>query len=347
MKHLVIGGAGFIGSNLVERLLKNKKNEVYVIDNLSRKGTKELKKKIKFHKRYKFFNIDIKNFKILANFFKKHTFKFTYILAGQVAVTTSVINPRLDFNSNILGCFNILEALRTTRSETRVLYASTNKVYGKLDNFELNFTRKYGYNLKRHPRGISENIPVNFVTPYGCSKGAADIYCQDYYKTFKLRTVVLRQSCIYGRMQLGIEDQGWIAWMIIASLLKKEIKIYGDGYQVRDALYADDLVDAYLKSLKTNKTAGGVYNIGGGYNSRISINGFLNLLEKKLNTKIKYKFLKERTGDQKVFISDNKKAKEDFSWKPKTTFSIGIDKTINWIEENIDFIKKINNNGKY
>ena len=167
----------------------------------------------------------------------------------KVAVTTSLIKPRLDFDSNILGSFNILEAIRLNKSKSKVIFASTNKVYGKLEKLNLSFNKINGYNLIKFPKGISESMPVDFVTPYGCSKGAADFYYQDYYKSYGINTVIMRQSCIYGRMQLGIEDQGWIAWMIIAVLLKKQIKIYGDGFQVRDALYADDLVDAYIKSL--------------------------------------------------------------------------------------------------
>jgi CDP-paratose 2-epimerase len=341
MKYLVIGGAGFIGSNLIEKLLELKKN-VFVIDNLSRKGTSELQNKLNLKDNYSFFNIDIKDYSKLLNFFKKYNFSKVFLLASQVAVTTSLINPRLDFNSNILGCFNVLEALRNTRAESKVIFSSTNKVYGKLLDLKLNFSKKNGYSLKKYPLGIKESFPVNFVTPYGCSKGAADFYCQDYYKTFNIKTVVMRQSCIYGRMQLGIEDQGWIAWMIIASLLNKPITIYGNGLQVRDALYADDLVDAYLKSSSTNLSNGQIYNIGGGHKSKISILGLIRFLEKKLNKKIKYKFKAERIGDQKVFISDNKKAYQDFNWVPKTNLEKGLSKTIDWIDTNMDFIKNIN-----
>jgi len=341
MKNLVIGGAGFIGSNLIKKIL-DKNEKVHVIDNLSRKGTKELKKKIGFDKKYKFFRIDIKNYKQLEKFFKKNKFKNIFLLAGQVAVTTSLINPRLDFNSNVLGCFNVLEALRVNKSKSKIIFSSTNKVYGKLENQQLKFQKNIGYSLKKFPKGIKESVPINFVTPYGCSKGAADFYCQDYFKTFKLKTTVMRQSCIYGKMQLGIEDQGWIAWMIIAALLNKEIKIYGDGYQVRDVLFVDDLVDAYIKASKSNKTNGKVYNIGGGYKFKISVIGLIKSLEKKLKIKIRYKFLKERKGDQKVFISDNQKAKNDFNWQPKTRFDIGLNETINWIKSNLKFIKKIN-----
>jgi len=253
IKNLVIGGAGFIGSNLVDELLK-KKEKVYVIDDLSRKGTKELKKRIGLEKKYKFFKINIK-----------------------------------DFNSNVLGCFNILESLRKNKRKSKLIFSSTNKVYGKLENIELKKDQNSIYNFKKYPKGIKETMPVDFVTPYGCSKGAADFYCQDYFKTYKIPTVIMRQSCIYGRMQLGIEDQGWVAWMIIASLLRKKIKIYGDGLQVRDILYADDLVEAYIKASNTKKTDGKVYNIGGGSKNKISVIGLIKLLEKKLKIKIKYK----------------------------------------------------------
>lgn len=341
MKALIIGGAGFIGSNLVEKLI-NKNKEVCVIDNLSRKGTLELKKKIKFDSKYEFKNIDINDFNKLFNYFKTKNFSHIYLLAGQVAVTTSLSNPRLDFNSNALGCFNVLEAIRKTRSSAKLIFSSTNKVYGKLDKLKTGLDIKSGYYLKKFKKGIDENYPVDFVTPYGCSKGVGDFYCQDYFKNFNINTVVFRQSCIYGRMQLGIEDQGWIAWFIIASLLNKNIKIYGDGNQVRDALFADDLIDAYLKVANSSKANGKVYNIGGGYKNRISINNLVSILEKKLNIKINVKYYKERKGDQKVFISNNDKAKKDFNWYPKTKFDNGLNHTIRWIVDNLDFIKKIN-----
>ncbi len=340
MKNLVIGGAGFIGSNLVERLLKNNE-EVHVIDDLSRKGSENLKKKLGFDKEYSFHKINISDKKKVFNFFKNRNFENIFLLAGQVAVTTSLTNPRLDLNSNVIGCFNILDSLRQRKSKSKIIFSSTNKVYGKLEGLKT-LKSKDGYTLKNYPKGINESFPVDFATPYGCSKGAADFYCQDYNKTFKLNTVVMRQSCIYGRMQLGIEDQGWIAWMIIAALLKRKIKIYGDGMQVRDALYADDLVDVYLKASKSKKSIGKVYNIGGGYKNKISVIGLIRLLEIKLNMKINYKFYPERKGDQKVFISNNSKAHNELNWMPKTGLSKGLNKIISWTEENLDFIKKIN-----
>jgi len=341
MKILIIGGAGFIGSNLVEQLIK-KNQKVFVIDDLSKKGANQLKKKLKFDRNYKFNNIDIKNFDKLYNYLKKNKFSHIYLLAGQVAVTTSLLNPRLDFNSNALGCFNVLEAIRKSKSKPKLIFSSTNKVYGKLESQKTILNIKSGYYFKKFKKGIDENYPVDFITPYGCSKGIGDFYCQDYYKNFNINTVVLRQSCIYGRMQLGIEDQGWIAWFIIASLLNKQIKIYGDGNQVRDALYADDLIDAYIKIANSNKTNGEVYNIGGGYKNKISLNNLISLLQKKLNKKIKVKYYKERKGDQKVFISNNNKAKKDFNWYPTTSFDNGLSQTIEWIEHNLDFIRKIN-----
>ena len=320
-----------------------KKKKVYVIDDLSRKGTKELKKRIGLEKKYKFFKINIKDFNKIDIFFKKYNFKNIFLLAGQTAVTTSLIDPRLDFNSNVLGCFNILEALRKNKRKSKLIFSSTNKVYGKLENVELKKDQNSIYNFKKYPRGIKETVPVDFVTPYGCSKGAADFYCQDYFKTYKIPTTIMRQSCIYGRMQLGVEDQGWVAWMIIASLLKKKITIYGDGLQVRDILYADDLVEAYIKASNTKKTSGKVYNIGGGFKNKISVIGLIKLLEKKLKIKIKYEFSKERKGDQKIFVSDNRLAYEDFQWQPKTEFNRGLDNTISWIKQNLDFIKSVSN----
>jgi CDP-paratose 2-epimerase len=340
MSHLVIGGFGFIGINLLKTLI-NKKKRVYVIDNLSRKGTKDLKKKINLDKEYDFFKVDIRNFNQVYKIFKKHKFKYIYLLAAQVAVTKSLQNPRLDFNTNALGTFNILEAMRLTKSKAKLIYSSTNKVYGKLENTKTKKTSNYYKFLNLH-NGIDENFKLDFVTPYGCSKGAADMYCQDYYKSYSIKTVVMRQSCIYGSMQLGIEDQGWVAWIIIAAILNKKIKIFGDGLQARDVLFVDDLINLYLATMNSKKTIGKVYNIGGGRKNKISIIQLIQLLEIKLKKKIKYSYYRSRIGDQKVFISNNSKIYIDTKWKPTTSINRGLDKTILWIKENINLIKKIN-----
>lgn len=263
-------------------------------------------------------------------------------LAAQVAVTTSVVNPREDFEINALGTFNVLEAMRQTNSKAVLIYSSTNKVYGGMEDIET-VERNGRYEYKDLPFGIPENRLLDFHSPYGCSKGAADQYVRDYARIYGLKTVVFRQSCIYGYRQFGVEDQGWVAWFTIATLLNKGLTIYGDGKQVRDVLFIDDLVAAYEAAAKNIEvTCGRAYNIGGGPEFQMSLLELLAYLEEFFGRKIERKFSDWRPGDQPVFVCDIRKAEQDFGWKPKVGVKEGVQKLTSWVQENpelFDFLR--------
>jgi len=252
-------------------------------------------------------------------------------------VTTSVIGPKTDFEINALGTLNVLEAARLSSHQPPVIYASTNKVYGDLEDVEVE-EGKDSYYFPDHPSGISESQIMDFHSPYGCSKGAGDQYVRDYHRIFGLPTVVFRQSCIYGPHQFGIEDQGWVAWFVIAAVTGKPITIYGDGKQVRDLLFVDDLLTAYdLAAENIDKTAGQIYNIGGGQENTLSIwKEFGPLLEKELGQDIPVSWEGWRPGDQRIFVSDIQKAARDFGWKPEIGVDSGIQKLFEWVRANRD-----------
>jgi CDP-paratose 2-epimerase len=258
-------------------------------------------------------------------------------LAGQVAVTTSVTNPRDDFEANALGTFNTLEAARASKRNPIFIFASTNKVYGGMDDVKVveDATRWRYADL---PDGCPESQPLDFHSPYGCSKGTGDQYTRDYARIYGLRSVVLRQSCIYGPRQFGVEDQGWLAWMTIASVTGRRITIYGDGKQVRDVLHVDDLLDAYDAAVAKIDTAKGqVYNMGGGPQNVLAVwSEFGPLLEKLLGKKIEVEHADWRPGDQRVFYADFSKARKELGWSPKIDSKSGIERLFNWVKENRD-----------
>jgi CDP-paratose 2-epimerase len=334
MKIVVTGGAGFIGSNLVEYFLK-KKNEVVIFDNLSRPGSRINLSWIKsIPGNLRIVEGDVRNdFDKLCEIVNNADVVFHF--AAQVAVTTSVINPREDFEINALGTINVCEAVRKSKKKPILFYSSTNKVYGEMEEVKTKeLTNRYAYiSLKN---GVSERRPLDFHSPYGCSKGVADQYVRDYSRIYGLRTVVFRQSCVYGKHQFGIEDQGWVAWFIIALTHGKKITIYGNGKQVRDLLEVSDLVRAYVLAIKNiNKTSGQIYNIGGGLKNSISIwLEFRPILEELFGKKIKANFSDWRPGDQPIFISDNSKAKNDFGWEPQVGVRDGLKKLYEWVQEN-------------
>lgn len=338
MKVVITGGAGFIGSQLAESYA-NSGTEVTVIDNLSRTGNLyHLSHLQQFHN-IKFEHIDIRNDfdKMLRVFTGAHAI---FHLAGQVAVTTSVHSPREDFEINALGTFNVLEAARLTKSRPIVLYSSTNKVYGGIENLDvIEKNTRYVY---KDLNGISEDFPLDFHSPYGCSKGCADQYVRDYARIYNVPTIVFRQSCIYGTRQFGIEDQGWVAWFTLATLMNKTATVYGDGKQVRDLLYVEDLVSAYKLAIeKINVTNGQVYNIGGGEANTLSIIELISLLQETTGIELDYKFSDWRPGDQKIFVSNNNKLTKDINWVPTTNPEMGIRKLIGWANQNIDLISSI------
>ena len=235
------------------------------LDDLSRRGTQENLEWLRTQGKLSFVKQDIRDAAGVRDAIAGHDDADVLLhLAGQVAVTTSVTDPRSDFEINALGTFNVLEAVRASRGRPIVLYASTNKVYGNMEHEGVALRDgRYGY--KRLKRGVSETTPLDFHSPYGCSKGAADQYVRDYARIYGLRTVVFRQSCIYGTRQFGIEDQGWVAWFTIAAVLGRKLTIFGDGRQVRDVLFVDDLAECYLQAVeRIDRAAGQVYNIGGG-----------------------------------------------------------------------------------
>jgi CDP-paratose 2-epimerase len=256
-------------------------------------------------------------------------------LAGQVAVTTSVANPRFDFEVNALGTLNLLEAVRQHSPETIVLNASTNKVYGTLADMAVRETATR-YELPAAPWGIAESQPLDLHAPYGCSKGAADQYVVDYARIYGLRTVNIRQSCIYGYHQFGIEDQGWVAWFAIAHALGRPITIYGTGKQVRDILFIDDLVDCYLRVIeRIEAVAGMTFNIGGGPANTVSLLEFLGLLAEHSGRPVRYAFAGWRPGDQLVYVSDIRLAEEVLQWRPGVSVSEGLERLCRWVDENL------------
>ncbi|MBP7654867.1 NAD-dependent epimerase/dehydratase family protein [Candidatus Dependentiae bacterium] len=341
-KNIVItGGAGFIGTNAVNYFAKN--NNVTVIDNLSRTGTKYNLQYLKKKFDIEFYKIDVSDKKTLSNFFK--TRKKTDIvlhLAGQVAVTTSIVNPYEDFITNSAGTLNLLESLRENKIKPVVIYSSTNKVYGNLSFIPVKELKTRYIFKNLNCKGVRETENLDFYSPYGCSKGSADQYVKDYCRIYGIPTIVFRQSCIYGDFQYGVEDQGWAAWFMAALLLNKKIRIYGTGKQVRDILYISDLIDAYKKSIEQiNDTAGSVFNIGGGIENAVSIIEYLNYIFEKYNLNSELEFNDWRQGDQQIYISNNSKFSELTNWTPEISYHDGIDRLYKWLKSNLRLLLKI------
>lgn len=341
-KIVITGGCGFIGSNAANYYLL-KGWRVVAFDNLSRRGTKEnlaWLRKLPATSRFSFVKGDIRyDQKLLEKTFRSAD--VILHLAAQVAVTTSVVDPRTDFDINAHGTFNVLEAARYSPQKPILLYSSTNKVYGGMEDIKVKLAHNR-YQYRDLPRGIPENRLLDFHSPYGCSKGCADQYVRDYARIYGLRTVVFRQSCIYGYRQFGVEDQGWVAWFTIASLFNKKLTIYGDGQQVRDVLFVDDLIAAYDAAIKKIKvTAGQVYNVGGGSHNQMSLLELIAFLEKFYHKKIPYSFADWRPGDQPVFVCDIRRARKDFGWQPHIPVALGVKKLSQWVKANRTLFKKV------
>ncbi len=336
MKALITGGAGFIGGNIAGRLM-SRGDEVVIMDNLSRTGGRSNMEWLRSLGNLEFVQEDIRDQEQVDALFRAHSdIDVVYHMASQVAVTTSVENPREDFEINALGTFNILEGIRTGPADPVLVFASTNKVYGGMEDVKIEEKDgRYGY--RDFPEGIPEDRFMDFHSPYGCSKGAADQYIRDYSRIYGLKTLTFRQSCIYGYRQFGIEDQGWVAWFTIQAILDRPITIYGDGKQVRDMLFIDDLLDAYESAIdRIETTQGRIYNVGGGRRNTMCLHDLVELLESLSGREMRKTYQAWRPGDQPVFICDVDKARQDFGWAPRTSPREGVTKLYHWIRENKD-----------
>ena len=334
---LITGGAGFIGCNYAARCLA-RGEKIRIFDNLSRAGAKRNLEWLEATFGKGSFDLvigDVRN----ADEIQKAAKEADRILhlAAQVAVTTSVTDPRNDFDINALGTFNTLEAARLSGNNPGFVFASTNKVYGGMENVKV-VEKETRYDYADLPEGASEEQILDFHSPYGCSKGCGDQYVRDYFRIYYLPTVVLRQSCIYGLRQFGVEDQGWVAWFMIAAVTGRPISIYGDGKQVRDILFVDDLLDAYDAAYERLPQVGGqVFNIGGGRSNTISVwVEFKPMLEKLLGHEIITMRSDWGTGDQPVFSSKIRKARKYFNWSAKPNAEEGIAHLFKWVKENKD-----------
>jgi CDP-paratose 2-epimerase len=340
---LITGGAGFIGINAARHFLKRGWT-VTLLDNFSRKGTdinvRNLKKD--YQKGWRIVRADVVTD---GRTLEREVAKSDAVihLAGQVAVTTSIAHPRNDFSTNVIGTFNVLEAIRLSKNKPSLIYSSTNKVYGSLTQYGVQATRtRYVFknkNIQTH--GIGEKEILDFHSPYGCSKGSADQYVIDYGRIYGIKTVVFRQSCIYGEHQFGVEDQGWVAWFTIAAMFKKPLTLYGSGKQVRDVLYVGDLVALYEKALRNmDKVKGHAYNIGGGPTHTLSLVELIAHLKESLQVDIPYSFANVRAGDQPIFVSDTRRIEERLGWKPTTNFDKGFSHMYRWLDNHQDLISR-------
>lgn len=341
---LITGGAGFIGTNLANRLIKLG-HPVFIYDSLSRPGVENNLKWLKQQHKNKL-NIIIADVRdrIAIEEAISHV-SHVFHLAAQVAVTTSLVNPAYDYSVNVRGTVNVLEAIRNSSHRPSLIFTSTNKVYGNLDDIEIvkNTTRYLPGDNIMNKHGINELRRLDFHSPYGSSKGAADQYVLDYARSFGLKNVVFRMSCIYGEHQFGTEDQGWVAHFILKALKNEKIILYGDGMQVRDVLFAEDLVEAFLLAWKDiDKFQGEAFNMGGGPGNSISLLELIDMLENLLGRPVKKSFDDWRKGDQKYYISDTSKFRNATGWKPLIPVKEGIRILYDWLNTfyNINSVQK-------
>jgi CDP-paratose 2-epimerase len=339
MKYLITGGCGFVGSNLAAEVLK-RGDELIVFDNLFRVGSSKNLEWLLSKGNFKYYPLDIRNFNDIETVIKAEQPDVVFHLAGQVAMTTSISNPRLDFEINALGTFNLLDSIRKYSPHTMILYSSSNKVYGDLENLTF-LENKTRYQCLEHSNGFNESLPLDFHSPYGCSKGTADQYLLDFNRIYDLKTVVFRHSSMYGGNQHSTIDQGWIGWFCQQALeikmgkAKAPFTISGSGKQVRDVLHADDVVDLYFKAVENiEKIKGNAFNIGGGITYSLSLMELFAMLEDILNIKMSYKQLPARESDQLVFVADGKKIKEFIGWSPKVSALEGVKRMVDWVKSN-------------
>jgi CDP-paratose 2-epimerase len=332
---LVTGGAGFIGVNLADRLAREGYS-VLIFDSLARPGVEDNLEWLKSSHTDKisFACCDVRDRAAIGEAVRDCRAVFHF--AAQVAVTTSLIEPRFDFDVNVGGTLSLLESLRLNNPRAPLLFASTNKVYGNLGDVELECEDERYLPIEPRLRryGVDEHRPLDFHTPYGCSKGAADQYVLDYARSFDLLTAVLRMSCIYGPHQMGTEDQGWVAHFVYRALSGEPITIYGDGCQVRDVLHVSDAVEAYLAGWrKIGRVAGRAFNLGGGPANAVSLKRILRFIESRLGRPVKIEFTDWRAGDQRYYVSDTRPVTQAFELPAPKTWEQGVAELMTWISE--------------
>lgn len=342
MKILITGGCGFLGSNLASDALA-RGDELVVFDNLYRNGSRENLPWLQAQGKFTFEHGDIRNQNDITRVIQSFKPEAIFHLAGQVAMTTSIANPRMDFEVNVMGTHNLLEAVRLHAPDAPVVYSSTNKVYGDLEQYTYSET-KSRYQCNEHPNGFDEQTQLDFHSPYGCSKGAADQYMLDYSRIFGLKTVVFRHSSMYGGRQFASYDQGWIGWFCQKAVeacrgqLKEAFTISGNGKQVRDVLHADDMKRLYLAALTNiDQARGQAFNIGGGIENSLSLLELFTLLENIADTKLNYIQLPVRESDQRVFVAELTKAKQLLKWQPRVSAQDGVAKMVEWVSDLIHY----------
>ena len=334
MKLFVTGGCGFLGSNLVAEGIR-RGDQVLAIDNLSRAGATKNLEWLRSCGEFTFQHGDTRQFSDLEQVVQSFRPDCVFHLAGQVAMTTSLSNPRADFEINTVGGHNLLEAVRRWVPEAHIIYSSTNKVYGGLDQVHIREAATR-YVADGYDHGFDENLNLDFQSPYGCSKGAIDQYMLDYHRMFGLRTTVFRHSSVFGIRQYGTIDQGWIGWFLQQALLTQQhaahrFTICGDGKQVRDVLFSHDLVSCYFRAVEAGAvTAGQVFNIGGGMPNSLSLLELFSFLDDELGIRLQYDHLPWRLSDQRVFVADIRKAEHIFGWQPATSFTSGLKAALAW-----------------
>lgn len=337
MKVLIVGGCGFLGSNLASYGIQNG-YEITVFDNLSRLGAASNLEWLRTLGEFTYIHGDTRNKNDVETLIKAGQFDAAFQLAGQVAMTTSIENPYKDFQINTVGALNLLDSIRKYSLQTAVFFSSTNKVYGDLEQYTYLETDKR-YICEQFPNGFDESVPLDFRSPYGCSKGAADQYMLDYHRIFGVKTTVFRHSSMYGSRQFATYDQGWIGWFVEKAIEKhshpdcKPFTISGNGKQVRDILHAEDMIALYYTALaNVDKVCGEAYNIGGTMEQSLSLLELFDMLNDMLGIRMEYTQLPPRVSDQKVFVADIKKINERIGWRPKVTAREGIERMVEWVK---------------
>ena len=334
MRLFVTGGCGFLGSNLVAEGIR-RGFQVLAIDNLSRAGAVRNLEWLHSCGDFTFQHVDTRHFSDLEQVVQAFQPDSVFHLAGQVAMTTSLSNPRADFEINTVGGHNLLEAVRRWVPQAHIIYSSTNKVYGSLDQVRIREAATR-YVADNYELGFDETLSLDFQSPYGCSKGAIDQYMLDYHRMFGLRTTVFRHSSVFGIRQYGTIDQGWIGWFLQQALMTQKnsghrFTICGDGKQVRDVLFSNDLVSCYFQALEAGTAvAGQVFNIGGGMPNSLSLLELFSFLDRELGICLQYDHLPWRQSDQRVFVADIRKANRIFGWQPATSFQQGLTAALAW-----------------